>query len=181
MPTVTRYPSTDTAVSGTWTAPTAVQADDNTLATVASAATKNVDAGIREQGDFGFDGQIPAGATINTVTLEVEQMVSTTLGIANQSVLARVGGVDGTAQVDTAEPTTITARTYSVTRPGGGSWTRADLLDGTFATRIRGFNGNSATAITYSWDYVRVTVNYTNPTSAVFRARRAGRRHQINR
>ncbi len=165
MSTVTRYPSTDTAVTGTWSNPTSVQADDIAFASVTSAASKNVDAGIREQGGFGFDGQIPAGSTINSVALQVGWHVSTTGGIANLGARLRVGSTDGTEQLDTAEPTTSTDRSYTtMARPGGGSWTRDDLLDGTLKTRLRGANGNSATAVTYLFDYVRVVVDYTSAT-----------------
>jgi len=165
MPVVTRYPSTDTAVSGTWTSPANVQADDNAVASTTVAA-KNTTV-EREQGNYGFDGVIPAGSTINSVAIEVEHRVTTTDGVANLENLARIGTTDGAVNSDTLEPTTLTARTYpNYARPGGGSWTRDDLLDGTFKTRTRARSGNNATSVTYEWDYIRVTVDYSIPVTA---------------
>jgi len=164
MPVVTRYPSTDTAVSGTWTNPTNVQADDGAVASVTIGAKNTTN--DREQGGFGFDAAIPAGSTINSVQIEVEHRVTTTGGVANLENLARIGTTDGAINSDTLEPTTLTARTYpNYARPGGGSWTRADLLDGTFKTRTRARSGNNATSVTYEWDYIRVTVDYSAPVT----------------
>jgi hypothetical protein len=161
---VTRYPSQDTAVSGSWTNPANVQADDGAVASVTIAA-KNTTVD-RQQGNYGFDGEIPAGSTINSVAIEVEHQVSGTGGIANLENLAEVSGVAGAVNSDTLEPTTLTARSYgSYARPGGGSWTRDDLLDGTLTTRTRARSGNNATSITYSWDYIRVVVDFTPPAA----------------
>jgi hypothetical protein len=160
VPTVTEYPGLDTAVSGTWTTPTNVQADDGATASV-TIAVKNTTVD-REQGNYGFDTSIPAGATITSVQIEVEHRVTVTGGIAFLENLGRIGTTDGAVNSDSLEPTVLTARTYaSYARPGGGSWTRADLLDGTFKTRIRARSGNNATSVTYHWDYIRVTVVYT--------------------
>jgi hypothetical protein len=158
--TVTQYPTSDTAVSGTWTSPTNVQASDSAVASVTIAA-KNTTVD-RQQGNFGFDAQIPVGSTINSVQIEVRHRVSSTSGIAFLENLAQISGTAGAVNSESGEPTTLTPATYSAyARPGGGSWTRADLLDGTFTTRIRARSGNNATSVTYEWDYLRVTVDYT--------------------
>ena len=74
-----------------------------------------------------------------------------------------IGATVGTFNSDGTEPLADTIATYSnVTRPGGGTWTRADLLDGTFTVRLRARSGNNATSVTYSWDYAKVTVDYTS-------------------
>jgi hypothetical protein len=161
--TVTRYPSADTAVSGSWTNPTGVQADGGTVASITRGTTKNSQ-DDRRQGNFGFDGVIPSGSTINSVQIEVEHRVANTGNVCFLENYASISGVDGAVNSDSLEPTTLTARTYSAyARPGGGSWTRADLLDGTFTTTIRARNGNNATSNTWEWDYIRVTVDYTAP------------------
>lgn len=163
MATMTKYPTTDTAVSGGWTNPTNVQADDSAVASINVASKNNTF--DREQAGYGFD-TIPDGSTINTVTIEVEHRVTNTSNIAHLENIAYVGGVAGATNTDSLEPTTLTARTYAYSRPGGGSWTRADLLDGTFKTRIRARNGNNATSVNFEWDYIRVNVDYTPPGSS---------------
>lgn len=158
MPEVLRYPSLDTAVSGTWTLPGNVQADDGNLASTTIAA-KNTTV-IREQGNYGFDGLIPADAvSIDSVVLEVEHHLTANVSISTFGVRARITTTDLARQDDTAEPTTPTARTYDITALR--AWVRADLLDGTFKTRIEAVQGNNASSCTYNWDYVRVRVNYT--------------------
>lgn len=160
MPVVTRYPSSDTSVSGTWTNPTNVQADDNAVAAVTIAAKNTTFE--RQQGNYDFDSEIPAGSTINSVALEVEHRVTTTAGIAFLESLAYISSTGGAVNSNDAEPTTLTAESFAnYARPGGGSWTRADLLNGTFSTGIRGRSGNSATSFTCEWDYIRVVVDYT--------------------
>jgi hypothetical protein len=148
--------------SGTsWTNPTNANADDGAVASYTIAA-KNTTGNENTLSNFGFDGAIPVGATINSVTLEVEHRVSTNGGIAHLEAAVAIDTTVGTFQTDSTEPTTLTAASYSsLARPGGGSWTRADLLDGTFTVRLRARSGNSATSVTYEWDYARVVVDYT--------------------
>lgn len=160
MPAITRYPTTDIAVSGTWTTPTNVQVDDGATASVTLAA-KNASAD-REQGNYGFDSVIPVGAEIDSIQIEVEHRVTTTGGVAHLENLAYIGATAGAVNNNSSEPTVLTAETFlNYARPGGGSWTRTDLLNGTFKTRIRARSGNNATSVAYHWDYIRVTVNYT--------------------
>lgn len=158
---VTRYPTTDTAVSGGWTTPSNVQADDDAVASI-NISQKNR-TNDRQQGGYDFGSVIPDGSVINSVTIEVEHRVSTTSNIAFLENLAIVNGVTGAVNSDATEPTTLTARSYPYSRPGGGSWIRDDLLDANFVTRIRQRNGNSNVSYTSAWDYIRVTVNYTPP------------------
>jgi hypothetical protein len=165
MTTATEYAS---AASGTsWTNATNANADDAAYATYTIAA-KNTTGDVNTLSNFGFDSSIPTGSTINSVALEVEHKVSTTGGIAHLESAVAVGGVAGTFNTDSAEQTTDTARSYtSLARPGGGSWTRNDLLDGTLTVQLRARSGNSATSVVYSWDYARVVVDYTGPVTHV--------------
>ena len=159
MATATEYGG---AASGTsWTNPTNVNADDAADA-VYTIAAKNTTGNELTVSSFGFDASIPAGATINQVDLVVEHYVSTGSGIAHLEQAVRTGGTTGTFQTNSAEPTTATQTTYaSIARPGGGSWTRDDLLDATFEVRIRARSGNNATSVDYKGDYARVVVTYT--------------------
>lgn len=163
MATLTKYPTTDTAVSGGWSNPTNVQADDGAVASINIASKNNTF--DREQAGYGFDA-IPDGSTVNSVTIEVEHRVTNTSNICFLENLAAVSGTFGAVNSDSLEPTTLTARTYAYARPGGGSWTKADLIDGVFKTRIRARNGNNATSVNFEWDYIRVVVDYTPPGSS---------------
>jgi len=163
MATTTQFA---TAAAGTsWTTPANANADDAAYATYTIAA-KNTTGNVNSLSNFGFDAAIPSGATINTVSLEVQHKVSTTGGIAFLESALAIGATVGTYNSDNTEPTTDTIATYSsMARPGGGSWTRDDLLDGTFTVNLRARSGNNATSVVYSWDYAKVTVDYTAPVT----------------
>jgi YD repeat-containing protein len=108
-------------------------------------------------GTFGFDGEVPAGATIDTVIVSVEWKVDTTASNATLGSQVYVNGVArDTELVNSAEPTTDTTQTYTVS-----GLTRADLLDGSFEVQVRASRGNSNTAVTASLDSVSVQVDYT--------------------
>ncbi len=196
MPIVSRYPTTDTAVSGTWSNPTAVQVADGTVAH--TTLTGVLLSAERRQGGYGFDSVIPAGAIINSVGLEVRHRVSTTEGSAFLDAMVAVSGTSGAASVDSSEPTVLTTQNYTaLSRPGGGSWTRSDLLNSAFTTVLRARTGagtldfrstesddtriteesdfrvteesvTNVTAVTFEWDYVFVFVDYTD-TSLIVR------------
>jgi hypothetical protein len=65
----------------------------------------------------------------------------------------------GTVLANAAEPTTLTTNTDDIT--ADRSWTRADLLNGTFELKCRGRNGNNTTDPSYRFDHIAVQVNYT--------------------
>lgn len=166
MAVSTRFATTASATG--WTTPANANADDGAYATYLIGISPIETVGdVNTLSNFGFDGDIPAGAPINSVTLEVEHKVSTAAGLAQlQSALA-ISGVAGTYNADATEPLTDTIVVYSsMARPGGGSWTRADLLDGVFTVLLRAYDGVGGTAaVTYSWDYAKVSVDYTGVTT----------------
>lgn len=128
--------------------------------------------GFGTLGKFGFDWTIPANATINSVSVDVEWKVSTTDSIATLGARAYVNGAAvGTELVNTAEPTADSTQSFTV--PG---LTRAQLLDGAFQIRVRATRGNTNTAFTASLDAVSVTVDYTVPGSTIMTANANGNR-----
>lgn len=162
MATATKFP-TATAVTTSWTTPDNIKVDDGAYATYTIAAKSTTGTAMQQQ-TYGFDAAIPVGSAINSVTIEQQVKTSTTSSIANLECAVEVSGTIGTYNTDSSEPATDTIDTYTnQARPGGGSWTRADLLDGVFTTRVRARSGNSSTSCTYSWDYVKVTVDFTPP------------------
>lgn len=189
MPTVTRYPTTETVISGTWSTPSQVRAADGVVAST-TLASVNTTAEF-EQGGYGFGAVLPPGATINGVTLETNHRVSTPDGTAVLESYVRIYGTSEVINSDSTEPLTLTARSYPVGRPGGGTWLVDDLADGVFTTRLRArrdqdpidirvtqaddtritevgdtrITSESATGaatVQFDWDYVRVVVDYTD-------------------
>jgi len=147
----TRPPSSNDAG---WTNGANAYASDNVYAT--TAPNKNQTRAVL-LGNFGFDSTIPAGATINSVTVSVEWKVSTTASVATLGAGAWVNGAAyGSELVNTAEPTTDTTQTFTVS-----GLSRAQLLNGTFGVRVRASRGNSNTGFTASLDAVSVAVTYT--------------------
>jgi hypothetical protein len=157
MASVTRYPS---ANNGGWDSNESYgYADDGSYASTAPGtnSTESV-----EYGNFGFDSLIPDGSVINSVTIESQWYLSTTASNATFRLAALVSNVlKGSEHTDTSEPTSDKNTSYGVS----ATWSRADLLDGTFEVRVGAQRGTGATGYTMYLDYVRVIVDYTAPIS----------------
>lgn len=153
MATVTRYPS---ANNGGWDANESnAYADDGSYATTAPGvnSTESV-----EYGNFGFDALIPAGATINSVTLNAQWKVDTTASSATFRLAGLISNVvEGSEHTDTSEPTSDKTTNFAMTSLP----TRDELLDGVFEVRVGAQRGSGSTGYTMSLDYVSVTVVYT--------------------
>lgn len=154
-----RFPTSDAAVSGSWTNPTNVQADDTSYA-LCDISAKNTTA-EREQGNFGFSTAVlPEAATITQVNLQVVWKLTTDASvIANLGTRAGVSAGYGALHEDSTEPIADVTRTYDITSER--SWVPANMRDGTFTTRLQGRNGNDASNPGYLFDYVAVEVVYT--------------------
>lgn len=161
MATVTKYATTGQAAggvfNGSWTNPTNVASDNSVYATAAPG--KNQEYASVFPVAFST-GEVPSGATINSALVEVQVKCSTTasIGIVTSSLFAdsgqatAIGAVPG-VQSPATEPTVDT--TYSFTcNP-----TETEIRD--LWVRVQGTRGNSNTALTWSLDFVRVTVDYT--------------------
>ncbi len=157
MASVTRYPS---ANNGGWDSNESYgYADDGSYASTAPSvnSTESV-----EYGNFSFDSLIPADSIINSVTIEAQWYVSTTASSATFRLAALVSNVlKGSEHTDTSEPTSNKDTSYGVT----ATWSRADLLDGTFEVQVGAQRGSGVTGYTMYLDYVRVVVDYTAPIS----------------
>jgi hypothetical protein len=167
MPTVTKYATTGQAAggsfNGSWTNSTNVGSDNTVYATAAPGKNQEYASVF----PIAFTtGEVPAGATINSALVEVQVKASTTssVGIATSSLFAdsaqatAIGAVPG-VQTPTTEPTADT--TYSFTR----NPTEAQIRD--LWVRVQATRGNSNTALTWSLDFVRVTIDYTEPPAAI--------------
>lgn len=134
--------------------------EDDTVITTAGITTKNAEA-IVEVSNFGFDALIPAGSTITQVNFRHRGQRSN--GAAAHECFLRRSGTDGTASAN-ANTALTTVTVNAATRPGGGSWDRSDLLDGTLTVRVHSLQPNNTTSRTYQWAWVEVEVVYTAPT-----------------
>jgi hypothetical protein len=162
---LTKFPTSNAAETGAGlTNPNNGHADDGSYATGAPGA-KNTTLATKYQ-NFGFDS-IPTGVTIVKVQIIEEHKVSTTGSIATCRTYSKVSGSAGTNHDDATEPAADTVKTYDITSER--SWTRANLLDGTFEVALAAVQGNSSNAVTMSFDYVKAEVTYTNtpPTVAL--------------
>ena len=152
MSTITKYASASTAG---WTNPSNAYADNTSYAT--ATPTKNGDI---ESDFYNFGFEIPTGATINSVTAEVEWKVSTSASIATLELQAINGYTTRGTLTNTSEPTTLTTQQLSC-----GTWTVSELNDNTesggMKLRLTADRGNSKTEFTASVNYVSVTVDYT--------------------
>lgn len=172
MPVVTKFPTTNQAAgapfNGSWTNPNSAHTDNSTSATtttstqVASAAPgKNQEFASVWSVPFSTS-DIPNGATINSVTVEVEWRMSTTSSVGEMRSTAFADSAQTTAVSAspgvvsaTPEPTNLTVQSYSATP------SLAQLRD--LWVRVQALRGNSNTAVTAYLDYVKVTVDYTDP------------------
>src|SRR5215475_11152315 len=113
MAVVTQFPTANSAdVGAGLTNPNNTHADDGSYATAAPG--KNTTLGTR-YGTFGFDAQIPVGATITKVQLIYEWKCSTTGSIATARIRSSVVTTDGSNHDDTSEPAGDTVNTYDIT------------------------------------------------------------------
>lgn len=160
----TQYPTTNAAETGAGlTNPTNAYADDTSYAT--GAPGKNTTLATK-YGNFGFDAIIPSGATITKVQIIELHKVSTTSSVATCRTYTKVGGSAGSNHDDATEPAADTTKTYDVTAER--SWTRANLLDGTLEVVLAAVQGSSGTAVTMSFDFVKVEVTWeASPTTAL--------------
>lgn len=190
MATATAFPTgnaTAVLIAGTTSATanttTGLNADDGTKAS-ATTATKNTNWALYA-GTFGLQSAVPSTATINSLAVEAQNNTVTTSQGTQFHAGAFVTGTPSGANLGTigteqsnVGTTVETIRTFSaLARPGGGSWTWADLADATFYIRVRALQPNNTTSTGYAWDYVKVTVDYSLPASFPDRPASRRRRH----
>jgi hypothetical protein len=157
LATVQKFGNANAASTGAgFTNPTNAYADDGSYATCAPAKNGGIGS------DYGFPAfasqDIPDGATINSVAVEIQYKSSTT-GSANASMRLQLeNGTLLDAEQSGGMSTTDTTLTHSVA--SGIALDDLRNANGVQA-RVTGRRGNSNTAITWSVDYVRLTVDYT--------------------
>lgn len=163
MATVSKFANAHTTITTGYTNSSNAFADDGTNATAAPAKNAEVSA------YFGFaafsTSDIPDSSTINSVQVDIEFLVSVNTSVAEQfaQVFVNTTGV-GSEQQDLSEPLSATVLSHNVT----SGVTLTDLRSADVVRcRSRSRRGNSSTAVTFSIDFVRITVDYTAPAPEV--------------
>jgi hypothetical protein len=150
---MTKFPTSNAVVLGTWTSPTNCYDDDTDYMTSAGARNTNWQITF---GTFGFT--LPTDAVINSVTFYLRYKLSTTSSAHTLTFQSMYNGTTrGTDTVSTAEPTTDT----TITKTLNGTWTVAELNNALAQASII-LRRTSTTACTYSFQYVSITVDYTD-------------------
>jgi hypothetical protein len=141
---------------------TSLATDDGLYATAAPA--KNAGQGS-VYGSFGFGligvpggGTLPPGAIIDAVKIIYERGydVDTSIGISRVKWI--VDGVEGPDHDNADMPLVDTVVEVDVT--GDRHWERKDFLNDVFELVVEARRGDTDTAHTQSWDYVKVEVTY---------------------
>jgi hypothetical protein len=157
LATVTKYAQSNASITTGWTNPTYGYTDDANFATSAPAKNSSV---ISDY--YNFDFQIPVGSTINSVTFEILYKSSTT---ASTGATITVQPILNATLRGTAKSGAMNTNETVISSALAGTWSLAELNDNTqaggFKLRLSGKRTSSNTAITWSLDYVKATVDYT--------------------
>lgn len=147
-----------TTGSGVWSNPSQIVGPPDNAKATWESLTAN-DNGVIEVGTFGFDGQIPVGATISNVFIDTG--LQSVGQAANMSARCRISGVDQTEHIHSEGPDlsgVLHGREYDCS--GDRSWVIADFNDANFKVRMKAYHPNNTTDTVFGWDFVQVTVGY---------------------
>ena len=163
-PTVVDDSSVGTQV---WTIPSAAASSDNSYAT-ASSRSSNIDTHWLKATGFGFT--IPAGSTINGITVTVERKAAAASSAYDYSPrLIKAGTILATTDkcsnttCATALPASDAQRTWgNAIDLWSNTWSYTDINSANFGVAYR---ARISTATTVSVDAISITVDYTPPLS----------------
>jgi len=142
-------------------------ASDNAYAT--ASVNDNQTTNYLQCTGYGF--AIPAGATINGITVNVERKASNTL--VRDAAMRLVKDVAGVATIQATDRSTLTNYTTvdvieahgGAADLWGGAWTAADINSGNFGAALASRkNGTTGGARTVSVDHISISIDYTVPT-----------------
>lgn len=164
----------DTAVTTTagatsntvgWTNPNNANgtADDNIYAT--AGLTKNTTI-TSDWTTYGFNSSLPADMTVTKVELIAQFQVNNNGSVTTIGTQAIVSGTacPTTAITDGSQPAVDTNFVNDIT--SCKTWSRNDLLDANFKTRVTATRANAGGAgtVTYSLDFITARITYNTPT-----------------
>ena len=156
-----------------WVSPGNVSANDGTEASITAATFDSPDISqLLVCSNFGFtSADIPAGSTINGITVEIERR-DQAIGAASDNRVQLAKGTAfanlvGTNKADTATdwPTAVAVATYGGAADlWGTTWTDAEVTATSFAVMLS-VQADAANTDIFV-DFVRVTIDYTAPAAA---------------
>lgn len=183
---VTSWKTCGTCANNTGVGSAPWEADDEggTLVGTEASSDNNVYAGVKAQGstvshylkctNFGFSsGDVPSGATIDGIEVEIIRYRTSDFVVASTAVLFCKGGTISGNNIGSAAdwPTSEGTATYgSSSQLGGLSWTQSDIVASTFGCGISFTNATSRSPDGFSRtqliEQVRMRVHYTESAGA---------------
>ncbi len=164
--TVTASPTNCTSVTGigavNWAQPARAVVSDNSYATASVDGTTT-----RYLRCTGYNFTIPAGATINGITVNVERRSSSTANGGSRDAAMRMVKAGVTGATDRATATTYTTADVTETHGGaadlwGTTWSPAEVNAANFGAAFAATKPNAAGAAhTIRVDHMTVTVTFT--------------------
>jgi hypothetical protein len=176
-------PATSVPGSAVWTSPTNADGTQNSSYAVSQTTNGSVQQWINFNLSGGALPQVPAGATVKGIEVEVRGLLSAS-GAANCTLgvdLSWNAGANWSTPQNTAPLTTtnttlpILGSASSTASWGAHTWTQADLVNAMFRGRLT-WNQGGCTGLSAKVDTLRVRVSYsynvtsmatTTPTNAV--------------
>ena len=165
---VTKFVSGSSASGMEMSNPTYVYADDTSYATYTSTS-RNLNQIVGYWTNLNFE--IPADATINSVTVEGNCQIDALVTGVGYGVQLYKGGTTAVGSEATqafSSTNTDTTCTQSITSSLPSVAELNATGDSGLRVRARCYNGNSNTSRTFSLDYLKVTVDYTAVERRVF-------------
>ncbi|MBU1214096.1 MAG: LamG domain-containing protein, partial [Gammaproteobacteria bacterium] len=153
-----------------WSTLTGPLTSDNAYAT--ASVNDNQTTNFLQCTGYGF--AIPAGATINGITVNVERNASNTQ--VRDAAMRLVQDVAGTATIQTTDRSTTTVYTTAdvieahggATDLWGGTWTAADINAANFGAAFAAIKaGTAGGGRTVSVDHMSITIDYSMPATPV--------------
>ena len=152
MGSIVKYPQSNDAL---WVNGSYAYSDDGSYTTATPAKNRTIDGNW-----FNFAFNLPIDAVITSIVIECQYKVDTTASNAIFHMQAYKGSTAmGSDFVDSSEPTSDTV----VTNSECGSWTASELNDNSangFNVRLGANRVVSNNEVTFSVDYVKVTIGY---------------------
>jgi len=168
--------STGSESANDWLTPSNISADDGSEAQITAATYDSPDISFRLIGsNFGFT--IPAGATIDGITVEIDRrsiIASSGVDFRVQLGFVSTGPNGNNKATATVWPTTSTIATYGgAADTWGYPWTVTEINNTIFCVFLS-VSANIANA-DIGVDFIRATVNYTEAPPAGFPFKRKDR------
>lgn len=123
-----------------------------------------------------FFSDIPPSAVIESVKIIYERKYDVDTSVGSSRIKTRINGIEGPNHDNTDQPLTDTVVIVDVTSER--AWTPPDFANGIFAVIAEARRGDTDTAHTQSWDYVKVEIVYHSPVGILIATGLGGLGHE---